>query len=756
MIPGPIEIECNGGTLYGVPAQHFHHCFASIVHSACHEHPRPPLAIAVELGPSITFAMQQWLKELSLKHDRLPVMLALRAKNSYIRRSFREKVEQLKSETGKDLHELPPDILKRELNYNEYSLLFLSPSDSIIEAIRCSVELNVPLYGVDLDNMANRLSISELQIESPLVCNSLEDFISRNMSYADGHRDDEIDLRREIVMAARLKALLAIYPRVLFTCGLGHWNSLTNLLNDHSLRPALLPEVQQPSFGDFRRVVIHPSIAAPYLDSLPAVAMKYETSRQLSIGKKRKIPHQIDPERSFKAALTRAYRKCFRMGSDDAKNHRLSDGELIQPFEGYLKTLGMLKGLETPNISTIMNAAIEFGLSEKFAEIIASELMSIPWTTPDEHPDCPLVVPPDEEMTDTSGVIFMNDGKSGKGDYFRTLPDNRQIVNFISYKWNVISSQNRYVIPGMTYVWNPYEYFLAVLSARAISASSVRKAVGKTVPFEGSLLNGIDMKRSVRAFAKGEDEWFVRDNGILKVCPSDLIRHFPIVWLLNPAVDSGDWKLLINPGEALKSHVHDKRKLQEIRDRNGTDMNAILGHGCTTYPADAPEGVHQYDLNGFMLWSPPSFRMLQVARWAEMTGYRKAPFSSGMSSLMNLYNRLYGVSFDAHHWSTLLIMCSVPYAEEFLTIVAPDSYSIDREAINMAKRYNIELNRVSLSSFSEEELKRAAVCHMIPAPHNDKSRAFYEEVEKYLKEKRTEYFDLIPKQMRDFVYDRRR
>jgi hypothetical protein len=755
MIRGPIEIECNGGTLYGVPAQHFHHYFASIVHKACHEHPSPPLAVAVELGPTIAIATQQWLKELSLKHERLPVMLALRTKNSYIRRSYREKVEQLKTEIGKDLHELTPDILKRELNYNEYSLLFLSPSDSIIEAIRCSFELDIPLYGVDLDNMANRLNISELQIESPLVCNSLKDFVSRNMSYTDGHRDDEIDLRREIVMAARLKALLTTYPRVLFTCGLGHWNSLTNLLHDHTLRPAILPEVQQSSLDNFKRVVIHPSIAAPYLDSIPAVALKYENSRQMSIKRKRMIPAQIDPGRSFKAALTRTYRKYFRGVSDDAKNDRLSDSELIQPFEGYLKTLGMLKGLETPNISTIMNAATECGLSEKLNDAIADEFMSIPWTTPGDHPGCPLVMPSNEEMTNTSGAIFMNDGKGGKGDYFGTLPDNRHIDHYIPYKWNVISSENRYFIPGMNYVWNPYEYFLAVLSARALSASSAKKAVSKTVPFEGSLLNGIDMKQSVRAFAKGEEEWFVRDNGILKVYPSDLIRHFPIVWLLNPNDDSGGWQLLINQGEVFKKHVRDKKKLQEIMDKNGTDMNAILGHGRTIRASDAPEGVHEYNFNGFMLWSPPSFNMFQVARWAEMTGYKKAPFSSGISSLKNLYNRLYGLSFEAHHWATVLIMCAIPYAEEFLTIVAPESYSIDREAINMARRYGIRLNRVSLSRFSLEEVKRAAVCNMIPTPNSDRAQSFYKEVEKYLNEKKTEYFDQIPKQMRDFAYDRR-
>ncbi len=40
------------------------------------------------------------------------------------------------------------------LNYSDRYLAALSSTDSIIEAVRCSIELNIPVYGIDLDEFS--------------------------------------------------------------------------------------------------------------------------------------------------------------------------------------------------------------------------------------------------------------------------------------------------------------------------------------------------------------------------------------------------------------------------------------------------------------------------------------------------------------------------------------------------------------------------------------------------------------------------
>ena len=73
------------------------------------------------------------------------------------------------------------------------------------------------------------------------------------------------------------------------------------------------------------------------------------------------------------------------------------------------------------------------------------------------------------------------------------------------------------------------------MSLRAIDLATQKLPRPKIEVFGGSLLEGIEVKATLRAFSRGREEIYVKETG-----PSqwDAEEHqfdgFPVVWLLNP------------------------------------------------------------------------------------------------------------------------------------------------------------------------------------------------------------------------------
>ena len=277
-----IDLEVGGATLLAVPAVHFRLPFAEAVNALCRDPATRPDAIAVELGPAAAAAARAWLLEIGIGPSgqcRLPCMLALHRSRRLLHPSVRERAAALQRETGCELHRLPPNVLKEQLGFNGLAVLQLSPTDSIVEALRCSCELDVPIYGVDLEESADR-DAAESRIEDPwLALSGVRAYAERNARRALADADALIDERREAVMAARLAAILARHRRVLFTGGLGHWTRLSALLRAPSRRPATVgvapEEAEVASWG---RTIVHPGIAVNHME-WPAVTWCWERYR---------------------------------------------------------------------------------------------------------------------------------------------------------------------------------------------------------------------------------------------------------------------------------------------------------------------------------------------------------------------------------------------------------------------------------------------------------------------------------------------
>lgn len=162
-----LTLSYDGHQLLAVPAVHYRAVFAEMVQLLCSSPETRPDAIAVELDPAAAAGIAAWFRDLSdgSRPRPLPCMLGLIRENRRIHPRYKKKVLELQETYGRLLHEIPQGVLFRELEYAPTSLLCLSPTDSIIEAIRSAVELQVPLYGIDLDDPAARIHRGTLDLQ---------------------------------------------------------------------------------------------------------------------------------------------------------------------------------------------------------------------------------------------------------------------------------------------------------------------------------------------------------------------------------------------------------------------------------------------------------------------------------------------------------------------------------------------------------------------------------------------------------------
>ena len=142
-----LTLDYRGHTLIAVPAVHYRAVFAEMVNRICADEETRPAAVAVELEPGAAAAVAAWLRELGVAPGGkpLPYVLGLLARNRLIHPRFRAAALRLQETTGYQLQELSPRLLARELGYVPTELLPLTPTDSITEAIRCALELDLAL-----------------------------------------------------------------------------------------------------------------------------------------------------------------------------------------------------------------------------------------------------------------------------------------------------------------------------------------------------------------------------------------------------------------------------------------------------------------------------------------------------------------------------------------------------------------------------------------------------------------------------------
>ncbi len=275
------KVLSNGCEIIAFPSIHYHAEFAVRVHQYYSQEKQPAEITAVELGPAITEYTCAELRSLLQMQDAekgLPLNLAVQIRNAFIHPDNAEKVYALQKVYNCTLNDLPGTVLS-DL-HPPIAVLPLFCSDSIFEAVRSSIELNIPIVGIDLNNVPPSIRDSDYPIE--MFWDAVQPIAFQNALTRGIDTDaDIVDTIREQVMAHRLLQLSKTYRKIVFIHGLAHWKNISKYLDDAAELP--LPEgFDAPS--EYMRpelLKLDPSIVVNLVQTIsyPQMVVEYENAR---------------------------------------------------------------------------------------------------------------------------------------------------------------------------------------------------------------------------------------------------------------------------------------------------------------------------------------------------------------------------------------------------------------------------------------------------------------------------------------------
>lgn len=727
-----VTVPVGGATLLAVPAAHFRLPFAEAVNRVCADPATRPDAIAVELGPDAAAVMRAWLREIGIGPNlrrRLPCMLALSRANRLVHPTMRKRAQALQRETGLELHQIPLEVLAQEIGFRGTAVLPLSPTDSIVEAVRCSVELGIPLYGIDLEESADAYR-PDTVIEAPDWAGAeIRDYVERNSRRALGHHDPIIDPRREMVMAARLKAVLGHHPRVLWTGGLGHWVRLAALLADPAVLPATtgIDGAHIQTSTTWHRHVVKPSTAVRHME-LPALTWLWERYRPHPLLGGPSPRHAPEPSALLGHIFAHAYAKHLAATSSIART--ASDWAATGAFEQLLAGEMRLSLDPTPNCTVILRCA-SATLSDGLCDALVRALTRYPWANLAQFPGAtPLGDNEGSCGTETSA------GGSASGEVW---PD------------------------GVgTFTWRPWERLASTLSILASARVRGRSQQTTSEPFSGQMRRGIDPRRTVREYARGREQIYVRDTRRRHSRePEALLDVFPVVWIFdnNPS-KTGDFSVLRTHVPWLLQAAPDRAALDQLRRDDGADMvDIVLFEEGDLDDREACSA--SYCARGFLLLRPQCPSLRQEAAWMLRTRcpieptFASIPWFGGLSQASKSAIRLDGdAEVQELRWQDELILFGLSFAKKTLTVVAPKGFSPARTVKGQAARQHKRLGRLGLDAFDPQHIDRLRSIHMARAQVEGHSGRFVyrDDPGKSIGEDENRYRELVPRSWRKYLW----
>jgi hypothetical protein len=749
--------------LYAVPAVHFRLPFAEEVNRLCNDPATRLSAIAVELGPAIAAEARRWLKELGVGPGNkmsLPCMLGIMQVNRLLHPDIRiqQRSELLKQQEGKQLNELSPDILKEMLGYSSVRVLYLSPVDSIIEAIRCSLELDIPLYGIDLEETADAVFRSQCTVQDPVFARgNVEAYVRQNIVYAEQGRDEYIDSRREFVIAARLKSVLMRHERVLFTCGLSHWSKIEDLLRNESVKPARLEEdfFTGETLSGFERVVVHPLLAVYHMDAFPKLVKRYEKRRMGTINDEL---DQVDIPKEIDKLIQNAYREHFIGSSSEDMQLNRRDWEARLDFERLMYNLATVRLQAVPDFLTAITAAYGI-MSEDFCRILFKNLIDFDWVKPEDFPDIGvLMASPAPIHSHIRGELTAPGRRPGDYFYIDPLPGGggghyRVRIPPLWLSWGPPLPSLPTLSGHVT--WPAFDDRMMAMSLHAAELARDQRLQIRTQPFEGSLLDGLQVKTTLREFARGHERYYVYERLRPKKSAAGIeVNPFPIVWILRPGTDvEAKWEPYgRNLSELIKS-VREKSEISQVdisrlewlKNNRGDRVDFFVGllkESVMSYPVPPDIPIKRYDIRGFLLFVPSFFRHIrQEAVWIAKTTVGeennclvRAPIRPSDDNIISYIRNQHGLDLELPEWHITLIRLAIHYAEDTVTVVLPDGLMLPSAVYNEATHRQVQIRVVPLSYFPQQALRELSIFYSVPGYYSSVGWMFPEIISRILSE----------------------
>lgn len=378
-----------------------------------------------------------------------------------------------------------------------------------------------------------------------------------------------------------------------------------------------------------------------------------------------------------------------------------------------------------PDLGLVMRCA-EAALPKSLSNALGRGLTRFPWAKPARFPDTEQLLCRREG---NEGYVAL----SGRGRPFRAglvqggavLTPNPDLVRIAESHWRSYRGSDVSAWSSML-SWRPWERLATALSAQASAHVRKTQRVTVTEPFTGQLLEGIDVRRTLRESARGQDRLMVRDTRLAPMrTPTSMTDAFPVVWIFDTGEPRrGEMTVLRTPLTWLLHAGRDRAALEERRDGAGDNMADLVlftdDQGTDDRGSAARSGIWTYLTRGWLLFRPQCPSLRQAADWILRTRSRLTPVYTDAfgnefpTELRQALARDGGPSLADLSWQDRLLRVGLTFGGRTLTLVAPKDFSPASTIGDHAARRGQTIVRVPITAFSKAHVARVCRIEMVP------------------------------------------
>jgi len=409
---------------------------------------------------------------------------------------------------------------------HETVYLLVEPADPLVEAARSALEQDIPLHCIDVDTNSYPQHRDALP-DSYSICRiGLKNYYQAYCSASSDLPVEREDQRREQGMAYRLQALARNHQRILFVCGMLHLERI----KAHYASPMAAP-LERISRNDIALHNLHPDSCREIMGEFPFLSAVYEMRRgplpdqpQEQVAALRKRfnalelikggkQEQASEEELMKNAMLRTARQMgrgesfldrqrllYRLFSEAAGHYRQETGESVhiwqkRAFFRFTRNYALQSGMLLPDLFQLLTAA-RGCIDDNFAYALCRLATSYPWQSASSDL-ATISIAPDEIWGGSRRIRFRPRQKHVKGlSQLGMLKRKREAR---PGEWLAgFDDPSICSYPAEDIAIEEYGRFLKRKGCQQLSEELCR-----TEKFSASLLDGIDMRETLRNIHEG-------------------------------------------------------------------------------------------------------------------------------------------------------------------------------------------------------------------------------------------------------------
>lgn len=414
--------------------------------------------------------------------------------------------------------------------------LIIEPADPLIEAARLAVEHGIPLHLVDVDLDDYPRHLEQLPDSYAIHRLGLKTYYEE-FTRAHHAPPDKEDLQREKGMAFHLQKLAQDHKRILFVCGMYHLQRITDLFHKPQAEP--LARTRRQGIHLFN---LHPDSCREILAEYPFLSAIYELRRSplpsepppgnMSLRKKFHAlellaggKHDIPEDEILRQAVIRSARHVgsegempdrqrvlLRLFLESARHYRQETGEPVhlwqkRAFFRFVRNYALISGTLLPDFFQIL-AGARCCLDDNFAYAVFRLGSFFCWQR--HESDLPTIRLRPEDLWSGSRQIRFRPRSQTRRKGLSPLAFLKRKKQKQPGEWlDGFDSQSICSYPPEDLVIEDYGRFLKRKGTKQLSEEQSR-----VEPFSASMLDGIDMRETLRNLHEGRI--YVRENQRLK------------------------------------------------------------------------------------------------------------------------------------------------------------------------------------------------------------------------------------------------